>query len=296
MADEPMTVRHHLEYAGLMAVAATLRALPRPLALEVGAAIGALGWALRVRRRLVLSNLVQALPALSHRERCRLAARAARNFGRVVAEFVRFAGRDRTRLRELVALHGTDCLRAALERGQGAIVVTAHLGSWALYVTALAEAGIPSALLVGKQHNRKVDDFILSIPGEAVHFISKGRASPRDILRSLKDNRAVVMVADQHSGPRGEVAPFLGRPASTLPLPGALAARQGTPIFVLAGHRVTRGTHRVEITPLERPPSGEEATLRHEITVRCNEALGAAILAHPDQYFWYHRRWRGEQG
>lgn len=294
MSDEPMTGRHHLEYAGLLAVAGTLRALPRPLALEVGAAIGALGWALRVRRKLVLSNLAQALPALSHRGRCRLAARAARNFGRVVAEFVRFAGRDRTRLRQIVDLHGAEHLRQALERGEGAIVVTAHLGSWALYVTALADSGIPSALLVGKQHNRKVDAFILSIPGEAVHFISKGRASPRDILRSLRDNRAVVMVADQHSGPRGEVAPFLGRPASTLPLPGALAARQGTPIFVMAGHRVTRGTHRVDITPLELPAGGDEAALRHEITVRCNEALGAAILAHPDQYFWYHRRWRGE--
>lgn len=296
MADEPMTVRHHLEYAGLMAVAKTLRALPRSLALEVGAAIGVLGWALHVRRGLVLSNLAQALPALSHPERRRLAAHAARNFGRVVAEFVRFAGRDRTRLRQIVDLHGAELLRQALERKEGAIVVTAHLGSWALYVTALADAGIPSALLVGKQHNRKVDAFILSIPGEAVHFISKGRASPRDILRSLKDNRAVVMVADQHSGPRGEVAPFLGRPASTLPLPGALAARQGTPVFVMAGHRVTRGTHRVDITPLDLPTGGDEAALRHEITVRCNDALGAAILAHPDQYFWYHRRWRGEGG
>lgn len=296
MAGESTTVRHHLEYAGLVAVAAALRVLPRPLALELGAAIGALGWALRIRRGLVLANLAQALPALGDRERRRLAARAARNFGRVTAEFVRFAGRDRTRLRELVELHGAERLRQALAAGAGAIVVTAHLGSWALYVTALADAGIPAALLVGKQHNRKVDAFILSIPGEAVHFISKGRASPRDILRSLKENRAVVMVADQHAGQRGEVAPFFGRPASTLPLPGALAARQGTPLFLMAGHRVTRGTHRVDIAPLELPSEGGEAARRHAITVRCNEALEAAILAHPDQYFWYHRRWRGEDG
>jgi KDO2-lipid IV(A) lauroyltransferase len=183
-------------------------------------------------------------------------------------------------------------LRRALAEGKGAIVVTAHLGSWALYVTALAATGIPSALLVGKQHNEKVDAFILSIPGDAVKFISKGRTSPRDVLRSLHENRAVVMVADQHSGPRGEVAPFLGRPASTLPLPGALAARNGTPICLMAGHRVTRGTHVVSITRLEDVRSGPEEDTRHAVTVACNEALGSAILAHPDQYFWYHRRWR----
>src|SRR5690606_10818380 len=138
------------------------------------------------------------------------------------------------------------------------------------------------------------DEFILSIPGDAVRFISKGRTSPREVLRALGDGRAVVMVADQHSGPRGEVAPFLGRPASTLPLPGALAARNHTPIFLMAGHRVTRGTHLVRLTRLAPPPPGDESAVRHAVTVACNQALGAAILAHPDQYFWYHRRWRDD--
>ncbi len=289
-----MVLRHRLEYAALVAFAGTLRALPRPLALEIGAAVGGLGWWLRVRRGVVISNLTQALPGLSPRHRRRLAARAARNFGRVVAEFVRFPGRDRTRLDELVVLHGVWRLKNALAAGHGATVVTAHLGSWALYVTALANAGIPSALLVGKQHNPKVNAFILEIPGKAVTFISKGRSAPREILRSLQDNRVVVMVADQHVGPRGEVAPFLGRPASTLPLPGALSARHGTPIFVMGGHRVTRGSHRVDIVPLDLPGDGDEASRRREITARCNAALGALILAHPDQYLWYHRRWRDD--
>jgi lauroyl/myristoyl acyltransferase len=31
---------------------------------------------------------------------------------------------------------------------------------------------------------------------------------------------------------------------------------------------------------------------RLALTARINEALGDAVLAHPDQYFWYHRRWR----
>lgn len=287
-----MRLQHHLEYAGMVGVGGVLRALPRPLAIEVGAGIGALGWLLRVRRSLVLANLAQALPALSPRQRRRLGFRAARNFGRVTAEFVRFAGHDRSRLEKFVAMHGLEHIRAALGKGHGVIVVTAHVGSWALYVTALASSGIPSTLLVGKQHNPKVDAFILAIPGDAVQFISKGRTAPREILRALKENRAVVLVADQHSGPRGEMAPFLGRPASTLPLPGAIAARHGTPICVMAGHRVTRGTHRVDITPLELPGSGDEGERRHEITVRCNQALGEMILAHPDQYFWYHRRWR----
>lgn len=287
-----MKARYHLEYGSVVMLAALLRALPRGVALQVGAALGQLGWWLRIRRRLVLSNLAQAFPDSTRSHRRRTAVRAARNFGRTVAEFVRFAGGDRRRVSELVRVEGVETLREALAAGGGAIVVTAHVGAWALYVTALAAAGIPSALLVGRQHNPKVQRFILGIPGEAVYFVPKSSGAPREILRCLRDGRAVVMVADHNAGRRGEFAPFLGRVASTLPLPGAIAARHSTPIFLMAGNRVTRGEHRVEITRLQLPHGDDEERLRHGITAACNEALGKAILACPEQYFWYHRRWR----
>jgi KDO2-lipid IV(A) lauroyltransferase len=286
-----MKARYHLEYGSVVALAALLRVLPRGAALAVGAALGQVGWWLRIRRSLVLANLAQAIPAVAARERRRTAAHAARNFGRTVAEFLRFAGSDRRRVGGLVHLEGIDELRAVLDSGSGAIVVTAHLGAWALYVTALAAAGIPSALLVGRQHNPKVQRFILGIPGEAVHFVPKSKGAPRDILRCLRDGLAVVMVADHRAGRHGELAPFLGKIASTLPLPGAISARHGTPVFLMAGRRVARGRHVVTVSRLGPPGGGNEDERRHRITVVCNEALGRAILACPEQYFWYHRRW-----
>jgi KDO2-lipid IV(A) lauroyltransferase len=289
-----MKARYHLEYGSVVVLAALLRAMPRAVALKIGAALGQLGWWLRIRRRVVLSNLTQVFPSATPRERRRIAVRAARNFGRTAAEFVRFAGSDRERVGELVRVDGIEELRQALAAGGGAIVVTAHLGAWALYVTALAAARIPSALLVGRQHNPKVQRFILGIPGEAVHFVPKSKGAPRDILRCLREGRAVVMVADHRAGRHGELAPFLGRVASTLALPGAIAARHGTPIFRMAGRRVTVGAHLVELSRVALPVEGDEERRRHEITVACNDALGRAILACPEQYFWYHRRWRGQ--
>ncbi len=275
----------------MLALSALLRALPRPLALAAGATLGRIGWWLRIRRGVVLANVAQAFPALDAGARRRIGARAARNFGRTVAEFVRFAGADRRRVADLVALAGDEALRAALPGG-GAIVVTAHLGAWALYVTALAARGIPSALLVGRQHNPLVQRFILGIPGDAVRFVAKSKRAPREVLECLREDRAVVMVADHRAGRSGVAAPFLGRVASTLPLPGALAARFGTPVFVMAGHREGDGRHRVSIERLQTPAlAGDEDARRSAITAAFNEALGKAIRACPEQYFWYHRRW-----
>lgn len=287
-----MKARHLAEYAGLWLLALSFRALPRSWALAFGAMVGQVGWWLRIRRELVLGNLAIAFPKLSSRQRQRLAAAAARNFGRTVAEFVRFAGRDRKRVGELVAVEGDQELRATLAEGKGALVITAHLGAWALYVTALAARGIPSALLVGRQHNPYVDRFILGIPGDAVKFISKGRTAPREILKSLQEGRVVVMVADQDAGPRGTFAPFFGRLVSTLPLPGAIAARYRPPLFLMVGHRVEGGRHKLLLQPLPLPSAADEEQLRVEVATTCNKALEAAIHAYPDQYFWYHRRFR----
>lgn len=288
-----MRPRYHIEYAAVMAVALTLRALPRWAALLAGAGLGLFGWSVRLRRRLVLANLEQALPDVAQRERVRIAARAARNFGRTVAEFVRFAGRDRNRVGHLVTIEGAEDLSAALEEGRGAILVTGHLGAWALYVTALAAAGIPTALLVGRQNNPKVDQFIHSIPGDKVTFIGRSRSSPRAILKTLKAGHCLVMVADQHGGPRGIVAPFFGRQTSTLSLPGTLVARQRLPLFLMAGHRVEGGRHQLTLKRLELPEAtGDAETDRRAIAALCNQNIGDAILEHPDQYFWYHRRYR----
>jgi Kdo2-lipid IVA lauroyltransferase/acyltransferase len=289
-----MRARYHLEYASVQALATALRGLPRGAALAVGAAIGELGWLLAIRRSVVLGNLRQALPATDPDERRRIAARAARNFGRTVAEFVRFAGADRRRVGDLVAIDGLGPLQAALAAGGGAIVVTGHLGAWALYVTALAATGVPSALLVGRQHNPKVQRFILGIPGDAVRFVPKSKGSPREILKCLREGRAVVMVADHNSGRGGEFVPFFGKVASTLPLPGAIAARHATPIFIMAGHRVGGGRHRVTISAMPLPTAESEEARRGAITTACNTALAEAILDCPEQYFWYHRRWRDD--
>lgn len=287
--------RHALEYAALATLAVVLKALPRRLALALGAAIGRLGWWTRVRRRLVLENLARALPDASPAERRRVGARAARNFGRTVVEFLRFAGADRERVLELVEIHGLDVVRAALAEGKGAVVVTGHLGAWALYVTALGAADIPSALLVGVQTNPRVDELILSIPGGAVQFISKAKTAPREILKALRANKVIVMVADHYSSDQQVYVPFLGHPAFTLPLPGSLVARHRVPLLAMAGHRTSGGRHRLDFDRIEVPEMDDLDALRLEVAVRFNRRLGEAVLRHPDQYFWYHGRWKVRQ-
>lgn len=285
-------LREGLEYVALVATASVLGVVPRRVALALGAIVGQLGWWSRIRRRRVLANLEVAFPTSSDVERRRLGARAARNFGRTVCEFLRFARADRRRVLDLVEIDGLDVVRKAQAEGRGVALVTAHLGAWALYVTALAAAGVPSALLVGVQRNRRVNDLIGAIPGSAIQLISKSRTAPREILAALQASKVIVMVADHYSSDQRVLVPFLGRDAYSLPLPGSLVARHRVPLLGMFGHRVEGGRHRLAIRRLEVPPAGTVESTRVAVALTVNHSIGTAVLAHPDQYFWYHDRWK----
>lgn len=282
-------LRYRIEYLALSSYAAIICALPRAWALRSGEWMGELAWRLRLRRKVVLENLAAALPNRSSRELRAIGRTSSRNFGRATTEFARVAGRDRGELSRYVEFDGLEDLEAALAEGNGALIVTGHIGSWALYFSALACFDVSTALLVGRQSNPMVDRFIHDIPAGSLQLIGKGTLAPRHVLRSLKSGRAVIFVADQYSRV-GQFLPFLGRPARTLTLPGAILARDPTrPLFVMAGTHTGHGRHRVRLE--RQPPPGASCT-PEQIARHCNDRLGEAILEAPDQYFWHHRRWK----
>jgi len=289
-----MSLSHKLEYWALISFARTLCILPRSWALGIGSAIGGLGWVLGIRRELVLSNLANARPDAGEAELKKIGKQAARNFGRTIAEFIRYGIKDRDKVPQLVSLQGLEPLKEALSKKNGAILLTGHHGAWAIYFAAISLAGIPLSLLVGKQHNQKVDEFIHKIPGDRVEFISKGRTAIKTILAKLNEGRAVVMVSDQHAGKGGVVVPFLGKNASTLPLPGSFAVKYNVPVFTMSGQRNEDGSHSVTIEPLEIPEDLSPNDQKIEVLRRYNVKMGEIVRNCPEQYFWYHRRWREE--
>lgn len=286
-----MRLIHRLETGVVRALGALVKVVPRRRALAVGAGVGQLAWSLRLRRRDVLKHLRLAFPDLSESERVALGAAAARNMGRTFVEFLRFAGKDQYQLEELVHFGDLSALRAAVARGKGVVVVTGHYGAWALYVTALANAGFPAALLVGRQTNPGVHEIILGLAAGLVRLIPKGKSAPRGVLEALRAGHCAVMVADHYNSGEKLIVPFLGHPASTLPLPGALVVRHQLPMFVMEGHRRPDGTHLVEVREL-RPGGDDPAATEETVAKEINDALSEAIRRYPDQYFWYHRRWK----
>ena len=92
----------------------------------------------------------------------------------------------------------------------------------------------------------------------------------REFVRALRRGESVGMLPDQAPGVGDGVwAPFFGRMAYTMTLPGKLATQTGVPIILTAGERLPGGRgwriHYVRVPeplPAERSP-GRAAERRH---------------------------------
>lgn len=285
-----MRLRDLAEYVPARAAEGALGALPEGLAAGLGRGAGALAWRFGARRQVVESQVAAAFPDRDRTWVEAVSRECYRHFGREVATVARIARLGGGFLLPAIA-RGRDAvsLHRDVTGGGGAIIVTGHVGNWEVAGAYLAAAGLPMAAVVKRQRNRAFDArMIRTRRGAGIEPIYMEDARTR-IPEALREGRTVALVADQDAGQRGVFVPFLGQDASTFRGPARLALSQNVPLFFGAAVRGGAGYEAV-LEEVERPPEGEGAEL--ELTRRWVRRLEVQVRAHPEQYFWFHRRWK----
>lgn len=289
------TLMHHVEDGLVRAVSAVLRLLPEPLALGLGWTLGwFVGSVLRIRRRVVRENLALAFPHRDAGWRRQVASRVFPHIGREAVTLMRL---DRWTPRELEArtsMEGFDELREAMAEGRGALVLTGHLGNWEIGGGAVAARGIPLDVVAQRQKNPRINERLQRTRERLGMSVIYRKEAARGVLRSLRAGRAVAMVADQNVRTGGLFVDFFGVPASTARGPGLFALRTKAPVFVATAVRTPggRARYRVRFRRLHPDTADQGDVAIRSLTRRYLEALEAAILGAPEQYFWPHRRWK----
>lgn len=285
-----MSLRNLAEYVPARAAEALLGSLPSGAADRFAAAAGNAAWRLGTRRRIVEDQMSAAFPDRDDAWVAETTRACYRHFGREIAAIARIGrhGGDYLISRssgvdEVVDLH------RRVTGGGGAIIVTGHVGNWEAAGAFLAAAGIPMAAVVKRQRNPAFNERMLATRRRSgIEPIYMQDARSR-IPEALREGKTVALVADQDAGERGVFVPFLGREASTFRGPARLALSQDVPLFFGAGLRFGRDYGWV-LQPIERPARTEPAEL--EYTRRWVSRLEEQVRLHPEQYFWFHRRWK----
>lgn len=271
-----------------------MAALPIRLSAWLGRRLGDAAWVLLGRRRrLALSNLAHALPAVGQTERRGIARASFQHLGMVFTEGCVALGSPLERVKAQISVEGMEHLRAVLERHGRAIVLTAHVGNWELLCLAPALIGYPVTVVA-----RALDSAALGAWADrlrrtaGVEVIDK-RQALRPLLAALRRGRLVGVLLDQNAARReGVFVPFFGRSASTSRAVALLALRTSTPVVPAFTRRVAPGRHEITIHPPLPMPSGKDDDAVFALTARCTAVIEDAVRATPEQWLWAHDRWR----
>lgn len=287
----------HLIVAGVSALGVLAALTPWRLGVAVGGWLGSRAWrGLPSVRRLALEHLTVAFPAATEQERDRIGQGALTNLGRAAMELLMLSSRPRDRVERWCAgFDGEDRLREALSSGRGVIFVTAHAGNWELLGALLARRGYPITVVATPVYDERLDQRLVAArAAHGIETISRGRASAaRQLLSSIRRNAVLGMLIDQDTNVGGAFVPFFGRLAYTPTGPAAFALRTGA--VVVCGFLVREGAlhHRIVVEgPIELIRTGDPERDAVANTARLTELIERHIRAHPDQWVWFHRRWR----
>lgn len=286
-------ISHALEYAGVRVAIAVASLFPIGTARWFGARLGSLAFdGFGVRRDVAVDNVKQAL-GVDEAEARAIARRSYRNLGRTLMEFVALRRLTHADLRSMVRLEGLEHIEAARREGRGVVYLSAHQGNWELLGMTIAAHGIPVSYLVGEQTNRRVDAVMNDLRArQSIGIIPRAMAL-KNVLRRLRQNEMVAMLADQDARRDGIFVEFLGRPAATVRGPAMFAIRQGCPVVFGFMHRDGAGNLVGRCyPPVHAPKDLDEEAAVHDIMQRYHTTLGEAVRNHPDEYFWGHRRWK----
>jgi KDO2-lipid IV(A) lauroyltransferase len=282
-----------LFYAAVRILRVLASLLPRRVALSafaaIGAAVGRLDRAAARRSRAHLATAFGHETPAAERER--ILRGMFRALGRNLVDLLR----TRPLGRDAVRLEGLEHLERAFRRGRGVVALSGHLGNWEILGAVLAARGYPLRVIAARLFDPRSDRLLnewRSEHGVRVHDRDAGLAP---LLAALRRAEVVGALVDQDAPGRGIVADFFGRPARTAIAPFVLARRTGAALVPAFVHLDAEGRHRIVLRPEIVPAENLRGASRlRDLVRRWNAVLEAEIRAHPEQWVWFHRRWKSQ--
>jgi KDO2-lipid IV(A) lauroyltransferase len=275
-----------------------VRLVPRRWLEAFGAALGWLVWALHIRRRVVLENLRLAFPEKPEAERRAIARATFLNLGRMISDFVRIPFMGREELEAIFVYEGWDRFQEALDRepGRGVIACTAHFGNFEVLAAAHTLRGVPVTMISRQMGKSGANDLWRALRARSgVEDLVVGKGSTLAAAnRALKAGRNLGYVIDQNQAQRHAIFPtFFGVPAATAATPAVLQLRSGAAVIFVVSHPLGDGRHEVVFEgPLDVPDTGDRERDVLAFMQDLNDRLERHVRAHPEQWYWLHRRWK----
>jgi KDO2-lipid IV(A) lauroyltransferase len=285
-------------YAAVRVLICVVQSLPRETCERV-----ARSWShflanrLRIRRGVVRDNLRQAFPEQTP-EQLRDIARGM--WEHLLLMVIEIAHSERvirkTTWRRHLRIHGMERMVRELWADRPKVILSGHFGNFEMSAFVFGLFGFRIYSVARELDNPFLDRFVTRFREARGQVILPKKGSAPDVALVLENNGVIGLLGDQAAGPRGCWVDFFGRPASVHKAIGVFSLSSSAPMLVCSATRRRRlFDYDLRLEGVADPAAGgREVSDLRAISQWYTALLEKAIRRSPSQYWWVHRRWRGE--
>lgn len=282
----------------IFALMGTLRLLPPEGALNVlGRAARKVGPYLG-RNSVTLRNLALALPERSKTEHDLIAGDMWENMARLTGEYIflddLFDFDPANPGSGHIDVVGAELFTQLCRDNRPKIFITAHMGNFELLPIAAASFGLNVTAMFRPPNNPFIAERILGARKTRMgHLVPSKAGAALSLARVLETGGNVGVLVDQNFS-RGLKTTFFGAPCLTSPLVAKLARQYDCDIYPAFCIRLPGACFRLTLEdklPIARDAKGSVDQLA--LTQSINDRVENWVRAHPGQWMWFHKRWKG---
>ncbi|MBN2244954.1 MAG: lysophospholipid acyltransferase family protein [Candidatus Aminicenantes bacterium] len=271
------------------------RYLPRCLWSFKGRTLGLLFYFLdKNHRQIAYKNLSLAFGGTKPAKELKKISRSSfKHYGEFLFSLSTFSAVHSPNRLGSLTVEGENHLDDALKQKRGALLISAHYGSWEMAPSFLSLKA-PVNVIVRPLDNPAMEKRIREIRrGIGAKVIPKANAS-KHILRALSENEMVAILMDQNVlRSQAVFVDFFGKKAATTPGPAIFHLRTGAPLVPVFCYPIKQSKYCIKIEkPLIFTSEGNVEKDILKITQACTKIIENQIKKEPRFWLWFHDRWR----
>ncbi|MGL4488146.1 MAG: lipid A biosynthesis lauroyl acyltransferase [Rhizobiaceae bacterium] len=250
------------------------------------------------RHRVAMHNLRRAFPEKSEDELQTIALGMWGNMARLVAEYVFldkiFDYDPHADKPGMIEVEGREIFERLRDEKRPRIFFTAHTGNFELLPICAASFELEVTALFRPPNNPYIAKRVLHARRTTMgHLVPSKAGAVWSLANVLSDGGNVGMLVDQHFH-GGVPAQFFARTALTSPLLPRLARQFDADIYPARCIRLPNGRFRLQLQERIELPRTPKGKIDIDASAQLlNNIVEDWVREYPDQWMWFHKRWKG---
>ena len=232
---------------------------------------------------------------MSEQDLRKLNRRIVVHFAQMLFEVPHVLRLNMSNLHRYVYFENEKAFTDALAKGKGCFILTGHFGNWELMSAAITLRFQTDGIAVARPADFAPAEELLT--RLRTHFgteIIPKKKAMKKLLMGTRKNKTMGILLDQNvDWYEGVFVPFLGKLACTNKGLALIAMKTGAPVIPVFSARQPDGRYRVVFeNAVELVRTGSKLSDTEENTALFNRIFEKYIYWYPEQWFWFHKRWK----